>query len=104
MKKERKKKPNKARIRKWVDALRTQKYKQTSGALREVQSGKAHYCCLGVACEVFRLAMKEEGKGYIWLEDGTKFLGDSGVLPQEVQDWFGLQKDPKTVLDRKSVV
>lgn len=43
-------KPNKARIRKWVAALRSGKYQQTFGQL---QKGDA-YCCLGVAQELFK--------------------------------------------------
>jgi hypothetical protein len=37
-----------ANRKKWVKALRSGKYKQTSGRL--VRDGK--YCCLGVACDV----------------------------------------------------
>lgn len=40
--------PNKENIRKWVEALRSGKFQQTNGALRDLDG----YCCLGVACEV----------------------------------------------------
>lgn len=39
-------KPDKAQIRKWIKALRSGKYNQTTGSLQD-DSG---YCCLGVAC------------------------------------------------------
>ncbi len=41
--------PTLAQIRKWVRALRSDKFKQTLGAL---QNSRGH-CCLGVACEIF---------------------------------------------------
>jgi len=33
---------------KWVAALRSGKYKQTSGVLKRMESGACSYCCLGV--------------------------------------------------------
>lgn len=38
---------------KWVAALRSGKYKQTTGQLvEESERGKLSYCCLGVLCEI----------------------------------------------------
>ena len=38
---------------KWVTALRSGKYKQTTGALRRVTAdGESGFCCLGVLCDV----------------------------------------------------
>lgn len=34
---------------KWVEALRSGKYKQTQGVLR---SSANHFCCLGVLCDI----------------------------------------------------
>jgi len=42
-------KPTKQQIKKWVRALRSGEYSQTTGQL---QDDRGH-CCLGVACEVF---------------------------------------------------
>lgn len=39
----------KALVKKWITALRSKKYKQTTGELKNSESG---YCCLGVLCEV----------------------------------------------------
>jgi len=47
-------KPSKKNIRKWVDALRSGEYKQTTGSLHDADG----YCCLGVACKVFIPAEK----------------------------------------------
>lgn len=36
---------------KWLEALRSKRYRQTTGKLREEISNKKHgYCCLGVLC------------------------------------------------------
>jgi len=42
-------KPTKNQIQKWVLALRSGEYSQTTGKLQDEQG----YCCLGVACDVF---------------------------------------------------
>lgn len=36
-------------IKKWTDALRSGKYKQTKNTLQDAKG----YCCLGVACDLF---------------------------------------------------
>lgn len=38
-----------AQAMKWVDALRSGKYKQTTETLQDANG----FCCLGVACEIF---------------------------------------------------
>jgi hypothetical protein len=55
---------------KWVEALRSGKYKQ--GKHQLVFDGS--YCCLGVLCEI----------------SGLEWPGNSALLPQNVQDWAGL--------------
>ena len=42
-------KPTKQQIKKWVRALRSGEYSQTTGKLQ----GEFGYCCMGVACEIF---------------------------------------------------
>jgi len=42
-------KPGKKQIQKWVLALRSGEYSQTTGKLQDEQG----YCCLGVACDIF---------------------------------------------------
>lgn len=41
--------PNKKNITKWINALRSGKYKQTRATLQDAGG----YCCMGVACDVF---------------------------------------------------
>jgi hypothetical protein len=44
-------KTNKKNIRKWVKALKSGKFEQTTGQLFDNKENK--YCCLGVACRLY---------------------------------------------------
>ena len=88
----------------WVDALRSDAYQQGEGALRvgTPDDEKPSLCCLGVACELYRL---NTGKGewqYIGCvddgDDNWKFMDESGVLPAQVKHWLGLADDEGTFL------
>lgn len=80
----------------WADALESGDYRQADGTLRSKapHGGHAKYCCLGVACDLYRTAT---GKGD-WIRysdsDTFGFAVDGGeydsFLPDEVVDWFGL--------------
>ncbi len=68
------------RLVKWLEALRSRKFKQCQGQLRDDDvvgddSGKVGYCCLGVAAEVSKL----------------NFDGSAGYLNTEVANYFGLK-------------
>ena len=83
--------PNRENIRKWVDALRSGEFKQARKALRTSDG----FCCLGVACEVYR---RETGRGaWVALAPDEKnmmtFFGHSGVssdseLTGDVAEWL----------------
>lgn len=90
---------------KWVEALRSGKYKQSIGALRKDNK----YCCLGVLCDLYRKE-KGEGRWKIWKEDGlmaefhdavgkTDFMG----LTPHVAEWAGLPLSPYIPKNRKLV-
>jgi len=79
----------------WVKALRSGKYIQGEGRLRDVNfRGEAVFCCLGVACDLYA---KHTGNGY-WDDDGIdgsfSFVTDIDhsdiALPREVANWLGL--------------
>lgn len=74
---------SKENVRKWVDALRSGEYEQTTGRLRD----DAGFCCLGVACDLYG---KE--KNVAWEEDGV-FLGRNDLLPPAVREWLGLDRN-----------
>lgn len=87
---------NKPRIRKWVNALRSGKYKKTTGRLKGIITSKPTYCCLGVACEISKLDT--------WDYDG--YYDDAQTeLPGSVCDYYGFQSgDPEVTLTRTLVV
>jgi hypothetical protein len=84
---------NKARVTKLIETLRFGDYKQGYGALHKKINGQNYYCCLGVACEIYR---KETGRG-TWadLKWGDilcfEIENDSSVseLPDCIQNWYG---------------
>jgi hypothetical protein len=70
----------------WVEALRSGKYSQTKGVLRD---GKG-FCCLGVLCDI----AKDE-LGINWRFNGRSYdmKSYSLVLPTIVTEWAGLRDD-----------
>lgn len=86
-----------ANAKKWLAALRSDKFTQARGKLR-VEDG---FCCLGVACELY----SEENPDAYWstlkklsyfntekeVTIKNVFLGETDVLPDQVKDWLGLQ-------------
>lgn len=76
--------------KKWVDALLSGEFKQGKGSLRRDDIDGKRYCCLGVACELFR---RETGRGS-WDPADHRFVIDRhsfvGILPPAVQTWLGL--------------
>lgn len=83
----------------WIEALRSDKYKQTTGNLKIVSenSNAASYCCLGVAAEcVMNLPISTEGSYNIHPNDtvvGFEYEGQTyqDFLPDPpFTDFFGL--------------
>lgn len=71
--------------KKWVAALRSGYYKQGKGYLCKDN----HYCCLGVACELFIESGGELDKEEI--SPGTFAYEEyPTTLPEKVKDWLGL--------------
>lgn len=75
-------KPNKARIKLWVKALRSGKYKQGKHRLMRVNpvTHERQYCCLGVAC----LVARQNGGPKVSFSRGNT------ILTKGVSKWFGL--------------
>lgn len=87
--------PNKERIKLLVDALRSGEFEQCTGGLHEDGS----YCCLGVACEIYRRHAGENGH---WdKDDPDMFIAyhpddgretwDETELPAAVRSWYGFK-------------
>lgn len=68
----------------WIKALRSGKYKQGPGQLREGNN----FCCLGVLCDLY-----SKKKGVKWeksIDNTMQIDGATGVLPFNVMNWAGL--------------
>lgn len=91
-------------MKKWVKALRSGKFKQGTGTLKQYNSKRqVKYCCLGVLCELYNEDMKKKKKKT--LPEKTKnnnscftdwhkhtVFGDKGFdLPKEVMKWSGIE-------------
>lgn len=71
---------NKDNVRKWVAALRSGKYEQTTSFLYD----NGRYCCLGVLCEIAGIQ-----------HEGRFFDGEDNFLPARAKDWIGVfDSDP----------
>lgn len=88
--------PNKERIKLWVKALRSGKYKQGHNFL-QCESG---HCCLGVACEVAIQngleisVIKKNDPSNSPNDFYIQYNGTGDVLPTVVAEWFGLHERP----------
>ena len=81
-----------ARIRAWIKALRSGKYKQGVGELHN----DGRFCCLGVLCDLYRKSTKD---GY-WTEDGFVYGYESVAaygLPPIVQAWAGVTNENPSI-------
>lgn len=76
---------------KWVEALRSGKYRQGVGALKKecIDDGSLRYCCLGILCDIHDQSqwIDPMRTGARW-SYGKYFL--TGLPPKEVLDWSGL--------------
>lgn len=68
--------------KKWIEALRSGKYKQGKRLLRSLND---EFCCLGVACEVFA------PETAVQFSSRWEYDGSDALLPQIVQDILGLR-------------
>lgn len=88
---------NRERMKLWIDALRSGGYDQGHGQLR----CNGSWCCLGVAIDV---AMQHgvdvpvetipDREAHLLAEETRGYLydGQSGHLPVQVRDWYGLNE------------
>lgn len=73
---------------KWVEALRSDKYKQIAGTLREGDQ----FCCLGVLCDVMGARWTSHGDAYV---DGDY---QSSLLSTRMLQNIGLSEAAQSVL------
>ena len=86
---------------KWVKALRSGKFKQGTGTLKQYNSnGNAQHCCLGVLCELYNDSMRKSKKKTLpekvcdndsdFSHGYCRFGGKKEDLPKEVKNWAGM--------------
>lgn len=80
---------------KWIKALKSGKYKQTSGYLRKDDG----FCCLGVLCN---LHAKEHPKIAKTQTNPNVYLGQMCVLPDSVKQWAEMDTDNGLIYNGKS--
>ena len=68
-------------VKRWIKALRSGKYAQTTKKLRDNQG----FCCLGVLCD---LASKDGGNQ--WVDQGGRYVYGTriGALPDNIQNFI----------------
>ena len=90
----------KAIAEKWVAALRSGEFEQTSGVL--ANRGRTAHCCLGVLCEV---AIKEGLSMEVRpRSEFTCFNDEDANLPAEVLDWAGMESALGSYSDGRPLV
>jgi len=72
---------------KWIKALRSGKYKQTQGTLKD----KHGFCCMGVLCDLYDTNGWGEPKSL----GSYRFLGETGLPPKIVSLWADLNVHQK---------
>ena len=89
-------------MKQWVKALRSGKFKQGQGTLKQFnKKGQEQHCCLGVLCELYNQQMKKSKKKTL-LEETIYIDADFSYgysifdtkkedLPKEVKDWSGIK-------------
>lgn len=86
---------NKNVMKKWAKALRSGKYKQGEGVLKQTTAkNKIQHCCLGVLCELYNNEMKKKKKKSLnqtqYSTGVYAFNQQPESLPKIVQKWAGL--------------
>jgi hypothetical protein len=82
--------------KKWVDALRSGKYKQGKGYLH---SKDDTFCCLGVLCDVAGVPSTETGECFVYSLDGGKSRS-LAMLSDDIRPLVGLRNPLGGILER----
>lgn len=89
--------------KKWIEALRSKKYKQGAHVLKkEMKSGVVRHCCLGVLCELYNQQKKKEQKTPLISKRATKeqLIGLRNYQPKNVKIYnFGGTKTVEAITE-----
>ena len=85
----------KERRKKWADALRSGKYIQGLGRLRDMDD---RFCCLGVACDIhsdgeWNDAPPNCDDVSYWIYEVGPGFGSRYSLPNEIREYYGLDEN-----------
>lgn len=89
--------------KKWIEALRSGKYKQ---GRNELKNEKDEMCCLGVLCQVYKEIVKKKGIGF---DSNGEFIDSEGnsdkyVPSYRVWKWAGLKEaNPSITGEKKGI-
>lgn len=72
---------------KWLEALRSGKYKQGSFRLRKSEGNR--FCCLGVLCDLYFEDHDEDWVEGVYGWEANE-IGEMYVLPRRVMEWADL--------------
>lgn len=75
---------------KWVEALRSGKYKQALQVLRDTDEGA--YCCLGVLCDIID-SSRWDSDGYYLGTDSDEETEYEDMPPESILEVSGLRHD-----------
>ena len=86
-------------VKKWVDALESNEYRQTSGCLLDKSSdGECAFCALGVLVDLYVRATGKE-----WQFDSSDTYGYMNgyymTLPPEVADWADITNTDRNLIE-----
>lgn len=87
---------NKENLRLWIEALRSGRFRQGQGELKQILAEGTLHCCLGVACEaalengvVMQITEKDLTEKMGVKHISVRFGGTFGDLPDAVRTWLG---------------
>ena len=78
-------------MKKWVAALRSGEYEQTSGSLVSINNEGERFCCMGVLCNLATEDGYGEWDGYVFKDE--KGLNSNSWLPPGVIKWAGMKSE-----------
>lgn len=80
---------------KWIKALTSGEYKQTTGKLRTAEG----FCCLGVLCDLYSKEFESINWEYDDVQDEFFFAGDPATLALEIQNWAVIDSSHASFID-----
>jgi hypothetical protein len=93
--------------KKWVQALRSGRYKQGKDLLKKITKKQERHCCLGVLCDLYNKEQKLKNKPPIKQKierdisnryDVVRFGTTAELLPTTVRRWAGVKTSDGMIL------